>query len=108
MSTSELPPVAWKPLTLTLVEYPENDKFGAFLALSSLFPIFISISHFTWFVQSRDLHTLCFGVGVILNYIVNFFLKISIKELRPEHPTRDPNTMWQQYGMPSTHSQVRI
>ncbi|XP_059080936.1 dolichyldiphosphatase 1-like [Tigriopus californicus] len=95
----------WKPFSLTYVEYPVGDGLGALFAATSLCPIILSIMHATWFLQARDLHTLCFGVGVILNYILNLFLKITIQELRPQPTWRNPSHHWQQYGMPSTHAQ---
>jgi len=93
--------VAWKTLSITHVEYPVGDKLGKILAIYSLAPIAIAIILFTWFMSRRDLHTFTLGLGVICNHGINHFLKQFFKEPRPV--LRE--TVFEEYGMPSNHSQ---
>ncbi|XP_066593682.1 dolichyldiphosphatase 1-like [Prorops nasuta] len=91
----------WVPLTLTLVEYPQGDLFGKFLAVVSLVPFAILTGFVTLILFRRDLHTIVFFVGVIINEVINFILKHTICEARPIR--RD--IIYAEYGMPSTHAQ---
>ncbi|KAI4498110.1 hypothetical protein M0802_006934 [Mischocyttarus mexicanus] len=91
----------WVPLSLTLVEYPEGDIFGKLLALVSLTPFVILISFITLILFRRDLHTISFFSGVILNEFINLILKHIIREPRPLK--RDG--IYIEYGMPSNHAQ---
>lgn len=91
----------WKVLSLTHVEYQEGDNLGKFFAIFSLLPLVIVIVFITAFLLRRDLHTFTYGVGVILNYIGNLALKKYIAEPRPK--TR--SVQFEEYGMPSSHSQ---
>ena len=97
----------WKPFGLTYVEYRPGDSLGALLAASSLVPLAIVVAFATHFAVRRDLHTFTYGVGIILNYGMNMVLKHTIKELRPDRGERgrDPTEHWNEYGMPSSHSQ---
>ncbi|XP_034950323.1 dolichyldiphosphatase 1-like [Chelonus insularis] len=92
----------WVPLSLTHVEYPQGDSFGHFLALISLIPFAIIAGFVTLILFRRDLHTICFFIGIIVNDILGLFLKYTIKEERPIR--RD--IIYVEYGMPSTHSQL--
>ena len=74
----------WKVLSLTHVEYLENDLIGKVFAIYSLLPLAIVIVFITAFFFRRDLHTFTFGVGVILNYAANFALKQYFAEPRPK------------------------
>ena len=74
----------WKVLSLTHVEYREGDSLGKLFALYSLLPLAIVIVFLTAFFFRRDLHTLTFGVGVIVNYAANTVLKKYIAEPRPK------------------------
>ena len=96
----------WKTFTLTFVEYVENDDIGKLLAILSLSPLVIVIVFLTVFACKRDLHTCTFGIGTILNGVLNYVLKHTVKESRPTHVTnRLPTKLWEQYGWPSSHSQ---
>lgn len=93
--------INWKPLSLTLVEYPEGDWLGQLFALISLMPFAILAGILTLILFRRDLHTISFFVGIILNEIFNFILKNCIQEPRP----LVRNVTYQEFGMPSSHSQ---
>ena len=96
----------WKTFTLTFVEYVENDDIGKMLAILSLSPLVIVIVFLTVFACKRDLHTCTFGVGTILNGVLNYVLKHTVKESRPtDISNRLPTKLWEQYGWPSSHSQ---
>ena len=101
-----LPHEEWKTFTLTYVEYPTGDYFGKTLAALSLSPLVIVIMFLTFFAAKRDMHTMTFGIGTILNGLLNYFLKHTIKEARPDNQVNRVKTkLWEQYGMPSSHSQ---
>ncbi|XP_034191769.1 dolichyldiphosphatase 1 isoform X1 [Osmia lignaria lignaria] len=91
----------WVPLSLTLVEYPQGDVFGKLLALISLIPFAIIAGFITLILFRRDLHTIVFFSGVIINEFINFILKHTICEARPMR--RD--SIYVEYGMPSMHAQ---
>ncbi|KAF7417709.1 hypothetical protein HZH68_000362 [Vespula germanica] len=91
----------WVPLSLTLIEYPQGDILGKLLALISLTPFVILTGFMTLILFRRDLHTIAFFSGVILNEFVNLILKHTIREARPLK--RDG--IYNEYGMPSTHAQ---
>ena len=74
----------WKVLSLTHVEYLEGDNVGKFFAIFSLLPLAIVIIFLTTFFFRRDLHTMTFGIGVIVNYVANVALKKYIAEPRPK------------------------
>ena len=108
----------WKVLSLTHVEYLENDPLGKVFAIFSLLPLAIVIVFITAFFFRRDLHTFTFGLGVIINYAANFALKKYIAEPRPRIrliyllPMKPRYTFvisrsvqFEEYGMPSSHSQ---
>ncbi|XP_076763668.1 dolichyldiphosphatase 1 [Xylocopa sonorina] len=91
----------WVPLSLTLVEYLTGDFFGRLLALVSLTPFVIITGFITLILFRRDLHTITFFSGIIINQCINLILKHTICEARP---TKRAN-IHVEYGMPSTHSQ---
>jgi len=91
----------WKVLSLTHVEYLEGDNMGKFFAIFSLLPLAIVIIFLTTFFFRRDLHTMTFGIGVIVNYVANVALKKYIAEPRPKLRS----VQFEEYGMPSSHSQ---
>uniref|UniRef100_A0A1B0CT93 Dolichyldiphosphatase 1 n=1 Tax=Lutzomyia longipalpis TaxID=7200 RepID=A0A1B0CT93_LUTLO len=91
----------WVPIVFTFFEYPRGDIFGKLLALSSLMPHCIGVGFITLILFRRDLHTIFFFLGLLLNELVNKILKTTIGEPRPlVRP--NPST---EYGMPSNHSQ---
>ena len=96
----------WKTFSLTYVEYPNGDYVGKLLAMLSLSPLVIVIVFLTFFAAKRDMHTMTYGIGTILNGILNYILKHTIKEARPTNVINRVETkLWEQYGMPSSHSQ---
>ena len=98
--------IIWRTFSLTFVEYPDGDSLGKLLAVLSLSPLIIVIVFLTFFAAKRDVHTMTFGIGTIINGILNYVLKHTIKEARPQHITKRSETkLWEQYGMPSSHSQ---
>ncbi|XP_012259735.1 dolichyldiphosphatase 1-like [Athalia rosae] len=91
----------WVPLSLTLVEYPQGDLIGKFLALITLIPFAVIAGFLALVLFRRDLHTIAFLGGIVVNEVVNFSLKHTICEARPLR--REVN--YTEYGMPSAHSQ---
>ncbi|KAK1155936.1 dolichyldiphosphatase 1-like [Acipenser oxyrinchus oxyrinchus] len=91
----------WRSVSLTHVEYPTGDFTGQLLAYSSLLPVFILVGFVTLIVFKRELHTISFFGGLVLNEGVNWLLKNIFREPRPcVHAT-----LTTEYGMPSSHSQ---
>jgi len=95
------PDIRWRSLSLTHVEYPEGDLLGKLLAYSSLLPLAVLIGFVTLILFRRDLHTITFFIGLLFNEALNAVLKHIIKQPRPM--SRD--NMYNEYGMPSSHSQ---
>ena len=54
------------------------------MAILSLLPLVVVVVHLTVFACKRDLHTLFYGLGTIGNGVLNYILKHTIKEPRPE------------------------
>uniref|UniRef100_A0A8C5CTI0 Dolichyldiphosphatase n=1 Tax=Gadus morhua TaxID=8049 RepID=A0A8C5CTI0_GADMO len=97
-------PPQWRSISLTHVEFPKDDLTGHVLAYISLFPIAVLVGFVTLIMFKRELHTISFFGGLILNEVVNWLLKHIIKEPRPcagAHTTLNTD-----YGMPSSHSQL--
>lgn len=93
--------MALKPVGITFVEYEEGDAVGMFLAYISLTPIFIGVAFCSLIMFRRQLRTIAFFLGIILNEGFNYLLKHQIRELRPERGVYSAIA----YGMPSSHSQ---
>ncbi|XP_055642935.1 dolichyldiphosphatase 1-like [Toxorhynchites rutilus septentrionalis] len=91
----------WQPITLTLVEYPKGDLIGKLLAWMCLAPLGIGAGFVALILFRRDLHTIVFFIGTLLNECINALLKHCIKEPRPVSRSQ----IWNEYGMPSSHSQ---
>ncbi|CAB4026292.1 Dolichyldiphosphatase 1 [Paramuricea clavata] len=91
----------WKPVGLTFVEYPEGDLAGKILAWLSLSPIFILIGFVAVIIFRRELHTVAFFLGCVLNEGLSIAIKHAIKEPRP---CRSPTSHYIEYGMPSSHA----
>ncbi|XP_050435343.1 dolichyldiphosphatase 1-like [Adelges cooleyi] len=91
----------WVPLSLTFVEYPKGNFLGKLLALFSLTPFVILSGFLTLILFRRDLHTITFFIGVVINEICNYILKHILQEPRP----LARNSLYSEYGMPSAHSQ---
>ncbi|XP_032905236.1 dolichyldiphosphatase 1 isoform X2 [Amblyraja radiata] len=93
----------WEPLSLTHVEYPPDDLAGKVLAYLSLVPVFILFGFVTLIVFKRELHSISFLCGLVLNEILNWVIKNVIKEPRPCQGAH--RNLFTEYGMPSSHSQ---
>lgn len=93
--------IQWQPLALTLVEYPKGDLLGKFLAFMSLAPFGIGAGFVTLILFRRDLHTIAFFFGTLVNEVLNIILKHLICEARP----LNRGHLYNEYGMPSSHAQ---
>ena len=77
---SDLPPaIKWTPLRMLHMEYPEGDKIGHVLAWFSMTPFFIFAGMVTLILFRRDLHTIAFTLGQLVNEVFNLILKRIIK-----------------------------
>lgn len=94
--------INWRAISLTHVNYPAGDIIGKFLAWMSLLPIFLIVSFVTLIIFRRELHTITFFIGILLNEGCNQVLKYSIKAPRP---CRKHDVGHLMYGMPSSHAQ---
>ncbi|KAI9101206.1 dolichyldiphosphatase 1-like protein [Phlyctochytrium arcticum] len=95
-------PPGLKPLasvSLTHVQFDENDPYGAIMAYASLSPIAIIISYCTLIAFRRDVATIFLLIGQLSNEAVNFSAKKIIREARPTE------YLGKGYGMPSSHAQ---
>ncbi|XP_039516998.1 dolichyldiphosphatase 1 [Rhinichthys klamathensis goyatoka] len=95
-------PPRWRSISLTHVEYPAGDLTGQVLACMSLLPIAILVGFVTLIVFKRELHTISFFGGLIMNEGLNWLLKHIIREPRP---CGGHSAVTTEYGMPSSHSQ---
>uniref|UniRef100_A0A3P8U269 Dolichyldiphosphatase n=1 Tax=Amphiprion percula TaxID=161767 RepID=A0A3P8U269_AMPPE len=96
-------PPRWRAITITHVEFAEDDLTGEVLAYISLLPVAILVGFVTLIVFKRELHTISFFGGLLLNEIVNWLLKNILREPRPCAGAH--STLYSEYGMPSNHSQ---
>ncbi|XP_042603922.1 dolichyldiphosphatase 1 [Cyprinus carpio] len=92
-------PPRWRSISLTHVEYPAGDLTGQVLACMSLLPIAILVGFVTLIVFKRELHTVSFFWGLVINWL----LKHILQEPRPCGGGHSSVTT--EYGMPSSHSQ---
>ncbi|GFS43509.1 dolichyldiphosphatase 1 [Trichonephila inaurata madagascariensis] len=105
MESADLPKtkhMQWTSLAISHVEYQTGDLLGKLLALTSLCPLVLVIAFVTLILFRRDLHTITFFCGTVLNEGINWILKHTIKELRPCHGRE---FLFSEYGMPSNHAQ---
>lgn len=103
----ELAPL--RAFSLTHVQYKHGDHVGFLMALISLSPIFAMVSYATLGIVRRDLATASLCFGQLLNEVINYALKHTIKEPRPvilgaAHAAA-LHAGAPKYGMPSDHSQ---
>ncbi|XP_025112683.1 dolichyldiphosphatase 1-like isoform X3 [Pomacea canaliculata] len=75
---------------------------GYILAWSSLLPFCLGVSFVTLIAFRRDLHTISYFLGIVLNEATNLILKHIIQEPRPK---RGRDNLYTEYGMPSSHTQ---
>ncbi|XP_017263020.1 dolichyldiphosphatase 1 [Kryptolebias marmoratus] len=97
-------PLRWRAISVTHVEFPEGDLTGRLLAYISLLPVAIIVGFVTLIVFKRELHTISFFGGLLLNEGVNWLLKQIFREPRPCAGIHA--TVYAEYGMPSNHSQL--
>uniref|UniRef100_A0A3Q3GJW7 Dolichyldiphosphatase 1 n=1 Tax=Labrus bergylta TaxID=56723 RepID=A0A3Q3GJW7_9LABR len=83
-------PPQWRSISLTHVEFPEGDLTGNVLAYISLLPIAILVGFVTLIVFKRELHTISFFGGLILNEGVNWLLKNILREPGPHAAPINP------------------
>ena len=95
----------YKPFSYTHVLYMTGDRLGQLLALFSLLPVFIMVAYATLALSRRDLHVCSLGLGQLLNEVLNYMLKNTIREPRPLHPLNTHHEHIPAWGMPSDHSQ---
>uniref|UniRef100_A0A672NGK6 Dolichyldiphosphatase n=2 Tax=Sinocyclocheilus grahami TaxID=75366 RepID=A0A672NGK6_SINGR len=95
-------PPRWRSISLTHVEYPAGDLTGQVLACMSLLPIAVLVGFVTLIVFKRELHTISFFGGLIMNEGLNWLLKHILQEPRP---CGGHSSVTTEYGMPSSHSQ---
>ncbi|XP_067279875.1 dolichyldiphosphatase 1 [Pseudorasbora parva] len=95
-------PPRWRSISLTHVEYPAGDLTGQVLACMSLLPIAVLVGFVTLIVFKRELHTISFFGGLIMNEGLNWMLKHIVQEPRP---CGGHSSVTTEYGMPSSHSQ---
>lgn len=93
------------PVSLTFIQYVKGDTLGCLLAYTSLLPIFIVCAVPLTLALRRDLAMLYFGVGMVLNEVLNYTIKHTVKEARPLS-VLDDEQRWAKYGMPSNHAQL--
>ncbi|KAI7795796.1 dolichyldiphosphatase 1 [Triplophysa rosa] len=96
-------PLRWRSISLTHVQYPADDLTGQVLAYTSLLPIAILVGFVTLIVFKRELHTISFFGGLVINEGLNWLLKHIVREPRPCEGGHSSLTT--EYGMPSSHSQ---
>ncbi|XP_055339904.1 dolichyldiphosphatase 1-like [Paramacrobiotus metropolitanus] len=92
----------WVPFTYTFVEHVKGDSFGMLMAIASLLPVFIVVGFATLILFRRDLHTIVFFIGMLLNEGVNWICKHGLGHLRPCTNRVHHGSI---YAMPSNHSQ---
>ena len=94
----------WVSFSLTHVKYPRGDPIGYILALLSLTPFAVFIAFVTLVLFKKELDTVLFVSGQLLNELINLILKHVIREARPDmHSVK--NATIKTFGMPSQHSQ---
>lgn len=93
-----------KAVGLTHVRYNRGDPFGVFMAWMSLLPVFLAFGCFpTHMLYRRNLRTIFFMLGMLLNDGINQVIKRSIRQPRPW--TCEALETCHSFGMPSAHTQ---
>ena len=84
---------------LTHAEYESGDHVGHMLCYFTLLPVFLAVSQVTIFLVTQEVRSLLFGIGMVLNELLNMALKQAINEARPETASKSGS------GNPSNHAQ---
>ncbi|KAG0367206.1 hypothetical protein BGZ54_004239 [Gamsiella multidivaricata] len=100
ISVSQIPPHhTLTSLSITHVQFSQNNFLSKLLAYVTLSPLGIICSYVAIVLTSRDLKPLVMFAGQLANEFVNQVLKRLFKQARPTEYLGDG------YGMPSSHSQ---
>lgn len=83
-----------------------GDPIGFVLAFISLTPFAVFIAFVTLVLFKKELDTLLFLIGQLLNELLNVILKQIIQEPRPDKHVKAEQAI-KTYGMPSQHSQFQ-
>ncbi|KAF9313212.1 hypothetical protein BG003_005502 [Podila horticola] len=86
-------------LSLTHVQFSDDDLVSKIFAHLTLSPLAITCGYIAVILTTRDLTPILMLAGQALNECVNFVLKRFVKQARPTEYLGDG------YGMPSSHSQ---
>ncbi|KAF9154980.1 hypothetical protein BGX20_004551 [Mortierella sp. AD010] len=86
-------------LSITHVQFAQNDILSKLLAYVTLTPLCILCGYAAVIATSRDLKPLVMLGGQLANELLNLILKRLVKQARPTEYLGDG------YGMPSSHSQ---
>ncbi|KAF9346647.1 hypothetical protein BGX26_001837 [Mortierella sp. AD094] len=99
-SISKIPPHhTLTSLSITHVQFAQNDILSKLLAYVTLTPLCILCGYAAVIATSRDLKPLVMLGGQLANELLNLILKRLVKQARPTEYLGDG------YGMPSSHSQ---
>lgn len=93
------------PFDHTYIVYDPRQPWTLILALSSIFPIFILIFLFSWFLTDRELEPCIMAGGQVVNDLISTLLKQKFKFARPLEGQIFKKEGRLVYGMPSSHSQ---
>jgi dolichyldiphosphatase len=91
-----------EPFGMFYVLVDPESHFEKILAIITMAPYFIVCALTTLIARCRELVTITWLVGHLLNEVVNFGLKRLLKE---ERPAGAPKVGFDSHGMPSAHSQ---
>ncbi|CAF3674469.1 unnamed protein product [Rotaria sordida] len=100
----------YRPLSITFIEYQDGDRLGFVLAWFSMLPFIYIVALCTLILFRRDIQTIMYLNGFFLSGIINYYLKITFKQQRPERKmhfilARDRMDYYEIHGMPSGHAQ---
>src|SRR3989338_3980706 len=102
-----------KAFNFTFVVYEKGNLLSIIYALCALLPIFIVSSIVVIIFVNREYQSLFLMVGILVNEIVNDFLKHTFAQDRPanvyvakfRNVSLDTPELVEHFGMPSSHSQ---
>ncbi|KAF9920995.1 hypothetical protein FBU30_009032 [Linnemannia zychae] len=98
--SSKIPPHhTLTSLSITHVQFAQNDILSKLFAYVTLSPLAILCGYAAVIITSRDLKPAVMLAGQLANELLNLILKRLVKQARPTEYLGDG------YGMPSSHSQ---